>query len=486
MARHCRNGPEWFVGHADEVRDECGPRCSLAVKFRHIDQARYMTQNNKVVWSEGLFLRPQHMQQQERYLERFVDLRAAALRPYGWGFHELALETDLLAIGKFGIKSARGVFADGTPFSMPNDDPLPPALDVDANWRDQTVYLTLPLRSPTTPDSGRGGAPAETLFRFRVRETEVHDASGSVEGLTPLEVGGMSCRLLPQSQPMEGLTQIPVARIVECRADRRVMLDDAFMPSGLSCQAVPRLLTFLTELLGLLHQRGEALASRVALTDRGGAAEIADFLLLQVVNRCQPLIAHLAEAPLLHPEDFYRALVAMAGELATFTAPGKRPAAFPPYRHEALRESFEPVITALRISLSAVMEQTAMPIPLEERKFGVWVAVVPDPTLFDSAAFVLAAKADVKSEDLRRQLPAQSKIGPVEKIRDLVNLQLPGISVTPMPVAPRQIPYNAGYLYFEFDKHSAMWRMLKTSGGIAFHFGSGFAGLDLQLWAIRG
>jgi type VI secretion system protein ImpJ len=106
--------------------------------------------------------------------------------------------------------------------------------------------------------------------------------------------------------------------------------------------------------------------------------------------------------------------------------------------------------------------------------------------LLDTAAFVLAAKADMKSEDLRRQLPAQSKIGPVEKIRDLVNLQLPGIAVAPMPVAPRQIPYNAGFLYFEFDKNSQMWRMLKTSGGIAFHFGEEFAGLDLQLWAIRG
>ncbi|MGN6321688.1 MAG: type VI secretion system baseplate subunit TssK [Dyella sp.] len=445
-----------------------------------------MTQNNKVVWSEGLFLRPQHLQQQERYMERFVELRAGGLRPYAWGFHELELEADLLAIGKLGIKRARGIFPDGTPFSMPNDDPLPPALEVDPNWRDQTVYLTLPLRSPTQPDSGRPEAPSEKLFRFRVREAEVRDASGSVDGLTVLEVGGMSSRLLPQSQPMEGLAHIPLARIVECRADRRVVLDETFMPTAQSCQAVPRLVTFLTELLGLLHQRGEALASRVAVTDRGGAAEIADFLLLQVVNRYQPLIAHLAATPIAHPEDLYRIAVSMAGELATFTAPSKRAQAFPPYRHELLRECFEPVIVALRNSLSAVMEQTATPIPLQQRKFGVWVAVVPDLTLLDTAAFVLAAKADMKSEDLRRQLPAQSKIGPVEKIRDLVNLQLPGIAVAPMPVAPRQIPYNAGFLYFEFDKNSQMWRMLKTSGGIAFHFGEEFAGLDLQLWAIRG
>lgn len=443
-------------------------------------------ENNKVVWSEGLFLRPQHMQQQERYLERFVDLRAGGLRPYTWGFSELELETDLLAIGKLGIKRARGVFPDGTPFSMPADDPLPLALEVDANWRDQTVFLTLPLHSPAQPDSGRPEASAEKLFRFRVREIEVHDASGSTDGLTPLEVGGLNARLLPQSQPLEGLTQIPLARIVECRADRRVMLDEAFMPTAMSCQAAPRLTTFLTELLGLLHQRGEALAGRVALTDRGGAAEIADFLLLQVVNRYQPLVAHLAAAPVLHPEDFYRVLAEMAGELSTFTAAGKRPPTFPPYRHEALRESFEPLIVALRNSLSAVMEQTAVPIPMQQRKFGVWVAVVPDPTLIDTAAFVLAAKADLPSEELRRRLPAQSKIGPVEKIRDLVNLQLPGIAITPMPVAPRQIPYNAGFLYFEFDKGSQMWRELRTAGGIAFHFGGELAGLDLQLWAIRG
>jgi type VI secretion system protein ImpJ len=444
-----------------------------------------MTQRNKVVWSEGLFLRPQHMQQQERYFERYVELRAGSLRPHAWGFQELELESDLLAIGKLGIKSARGVFPDGTPFAMPGDDPLPPPLDIDANCRDQVVYLTLPLRSPTQPDSGWPGVKADQLFRYRVRETEVRDASGSVEGLTALEVAGMSTRLVPESQPMEGLVQIPVAHVVECRADRRVILDEAFMPTALNTQAAHRLVTFLSELLGLLHQRGEALAGRVVETDRGGAAEIADFLMLQVINRCQPVIAHLAEAPLLHPEALFLQLVKMAGELATFTAPGKRTQAFPPYRHEALRESFEPVIAALRIALSAVLEQSAVPIPLQERKYGVWVGVVSDLTLLDTATFVLAAKADLKAEDMRRQLPTQSKIGPVEKIRDLVNLQLPGIGVSPMAVAPRQLPYTSGFLYFECDKNSPMWRMLKTSGGIAMHFGSGFTGLDLQLWAVR-
>ncbi|OZA85174.1 MAG: hypothetical protein B7X76_05695 [Azorhizobium sp. 39-67-5] len=40
-----------------------------------------MNTNGKVVWSEGMFLRAQHFQQQDRYLERLVRLRVEGL----WG-----------------------------------------------------------------------------------------------------------------------------------------------------------------------------------------------------------------------------------------------------------------------------------------------------------------------------------------------------------------------------------------------------------------
>ncbi|WDS37805.1 type VI secretion system baseplate subunit TssK [Pseudoxanthomonas sp.] len=444
-----------------------------------------MTQNNKVIWSEGLFLRPQHLQQQERYLERHIELRTGRLHAHGWGLDELELDEDLLAIGKLGLRRAQGVFPDGTAFSMPGDDPLPVPLEVDASWRDQTVYLTLPLRVPSQPEIGRAESPKDQLFRYRVREAEVADATGSVGGSVLMEVGGIACRLQVQSQPLEGLACIPLARIVESRADRRVLLDEGYLPTVTRSHAAVRLGGFLTELLGLLHQRAEALAARVALSDRGGAAEIADFLLLQVINRWQPVVAHWSASGGPHPEVLFRELSGLAGELSTFTAPGKRPSALPGYRHEALTESFEPLIAALRGALSTVLEQTALAIPVQARKYGVWVAMLPDPGLVDTAALVLAVRADFPGEELRRRLPAQAKVGPVEKIRDLVNLQLPGIPLLPMPVAPRQIPYHAGAVYFEFDRTAPLWRELKTSGGLAMHMGSEVPGLDMQLWAIR-
>ena len=40
---------------------------------------------SKLLWGEGLFLRPQHFQQQDRYHEARVNQTARALHPYCWG-----------------------------------------------------------------------------------------------------------------------------------------------------------------------------------------------------------------------------------------------------------------------------------------------------------------------------------------------------------------------------------------------------------------
>ncbi len=443
-----------------------------------------MSAYNKVVWSEGLFLQPQHFQQQDRYFERYVETRCHALISHSWGFTDLEPERDFLSIGKFGLRSAAGVFPDGTPFRMPDDDPLPAPIDIEAAVRDQVMYLAVPLRRSDALDVDRA-VGADGLVRHNVQELEARDASSGSSEPVLVEVAALRTRLMLAGEVTQAYACVPLAHVVECRADKHVILDDSFMPTVLRARVATRLATFMTELQGLLHQRGEALGGRVSATGRGATAEVADFLMLQAINRYEPLIAHCAESGALHPEELYRVCVSAAGELATFTTSSKRSPAFAGYRHERLRESFEPVIAALRASLSAVLEQRAIPIPIEPKKFGISVAAVADRTLYTTAVFVLAARADVPAEELRRRFPAQLKVGPVEKIRDLVNLQLPGVPVHAVPVAPRQIPYHAGFAYFELDQSNELWGQLTSSGGIAMHVAGEFPGLALEFWAIR-
>ena len=443
-----------------------------------------MSAYNKVVWSEGLFLQPQHFQQQDRHFASYVEARCRALVPYSWGFTELELERDFLAIGKLGLRRAAGVFPDGTPFRMPDDDQLPPPIDIGPHIRDQVVVLGIPLRRDGGAEvdgtaalmNSRGSMSVTGKFVTRRRTPPVRHCSK----WEPC-ARGFCCRVTVT----QAYACVPIAHVVECRADKQVVLDDRFIPTVLSAGAATRLASFMTELQGLVHQRGEALAGRVVATSRGGAAEIADYLLLQVVNRYEPLLSHLASSGAVHPEILYRLCVSVAGELATFTAPTNRTAAFPKYRHDHLRESFEPVITELRRSLGWVQEQRAIPVPIEPKQFGISVAIVNDRSLYNSAVFVLAARADVAAEELRRRFPAQLRLGPVEKISNLVNYQLPGVPVHAMGAAPRQIPFHAGCVYFELDRSHELWGQLANSGGIGLHVAGDFPGLAMELWAIR-
>jgi len=103
-----------------------------------------------------------------------------------------------------------------------------------------------------------------------------------------------------------------------------------------------------------------------------------------------------------------------------------------------------------------------------------------------TARFVLAVNAQLPGEALRTRFPAQVKIGSVERIRDLVNLALPGIPLNSLPVAPRQIPFHRGFNYFELEQGGEMWKQLERSGGLALHVAGDFPGLELEFWAIRG
>jgi type VI secretion system protein ImpJ len=187
----------------------------------------------------------------------------------------------------------------------------------------------------------------------------------------------------------------------------------------------------------------------------------------------------------LHPERLYAELLALAGDIRTFTSQSRRPAEYPTYNHDDLASCFQPLMADLRHSLSMVLEQNAFQIELLERAYGVRVAVIANQELIKTATFVLAVAADLAGEQVRKQFPSQVKIGPVEKIRDLVNLHLPGVGLRPLPVAPRQIPYHAGNNYFELDTHSEFWRGLERSGGLAIHIAGDFPGLKLEFWAIR-
>ena len=444
-----------------------------------------MTWNNKVIWAEGMFLQPQHFQQHDRFLGQQLQARLGATAGYGWGYASLSLDSAALALGKVALLGAHGVLLDGLAFDVPGQDAAPAAFDVPADARDELVVLALTLQRPGVAESDAESDAGSMPPRYLAAEVDVGDSNVTGQRTAPVQVGRAHLRIMLARDATEGYATLGLCKVVERRADNKLVLDANFIPPTLHAPSNEILASHLRELHGLLHQRGEALASRLAQPGRSGVGEISDFLLLVAINRQEPLFAQLRQTSLLHPKDFYFLGCSLAGEMATF-GERRRPVPLPAYVHDDPARCFKPLMDALRQSLSMVMEQTAIPIELQDRKYGVRVALIPDVELQRSALFVLAVAAQLPGDALRARFPTQVKIGTVERIRDLVNLQLPGVPLRPLPVAPRQIPYHAGYTYFELEtRGNEMWKQLEASGGLAMHIAGEFPGLEMEFWAVR-
>ena len=444
-----------------------------------------MTWTNKVIWTEGMFLQPQHFQQHDRFLAAQAQARFAAGAGYGWGWLNLMLDSAALNLGKIALTSAAGVLPDGLAFDLPGADAAPAALDIPADTRDELVVLALALPRPGVAESDAEGDANAMPPRYRAAEVDVGDNNVTGQRVAPLQIGRVHLRLMLARDCGEGYATLGLCKVVERRADNKLVLDTTYIPPTLNSAGNELLASHLRELHGLLHQRGEALAARLAQPGRAGVGEISDFLLLGTINRQEPLISQWRQTSILHPKDFYFGACALAGDLSTFRE-RRRPADLPAYNHDDPSRCFAPLMDDLRQSLSMVMEQTAIPIELQDRKYGIRVAIIPDIELQRTAQFVLAVASQLPGDALRARFPTQVKIGTVERIRDLVNLQLPGVLLRPLPVAPRQIPYHAGYNYFELEtRGNEMWKQLESSGGLAMHIAGDFPGLELEFWAVR-
>jgi type VI secretion system protein ImpJ len=443
-----------------------------------------MSARNRVVWNEGLFIKPQHFQQQQRNIEYLLEERMTTISGYLYGLTEMALNPEYLSFGRIALQSASGVMPDGTVFRIPHEDPLPDALEVvDSSLANQVVYLAIALRSDSITEVS--WPEAASSGRYIASKRDVRDVHTSQGDVAAIDVSPVCLRLMLEKDDRSAYAYMAIARILEKRADGSVMLDPNFIPCHLNVASVEHLHRFINEMSGLMNERVKNIAQRIGSPSQGGVADVSDFMLLQALNRMKLQLQHLANLRCLHPERLYETLSTICGELATFTDESRSAPEFEVYQHDQPEACFKPLINMLRQSLSIVLEPRAVAIQLQKRKYGLMVAPIRDPALLADGEFILAARARMPMDELRKLFIQQTKIASVEKIRELISLQLPGIPITPLPVAPRQLPYHAGYTYYQLDKSSSAWTMLNNASGFAFHVSGDFPDLDLQFWAIR-
>ncbi|MGN6450701.1 MAG: type VI secretion system baseplate subunit TssK, partial [Brucella intermedia] len=256
--------------------------------------------------------------------------------------------------------------------------------------------------------------------------------------------------------------------------------------SAVNCYASTPLKIYIDEITSVLHHRAKSLSARIDSRNHLSFGDASDQFFLQVVNRNVPLFRHLQiNAKRIHPIVCYELLIQLAGEMSTFTTDAGQQLELPPYKHDDLSHTFTALIVELRRSLSVIHERSVVNIELSERNHGLYVGVIHDRSLLTKADFILAVRCDLSSEDVRSLIPNRIRISSVERIAELINVALAGIAVRPIPVAPRQIPYQAGTVYFELNTTDTLWSELAASSSIALHLAGEYPGLSMELWALR-
>ncbi|WP_297327549.1 type VI secretion system baseplate subunit TssK [uncultured Bartonella sp.] len=445
-----------------------------------------MSLRNPPIWKDGQFIRPNHFQQQSRYHDYVIRRRGDAINAYQCGLESIEINHENLLHGRISIVNASGIFPDRTVFEIPGETPPPQPLDVgDATIINEVIYLCLPLWTNGIPEILTDES-AEESARLHVFNQETRDVTSDDADPWEIEIGQLRLSLLTEQSDRSSYSCIPICKVKEKRNDGSIVLDNDFMPMSYDIDAIPQLHHALDDFTGLLSQRAQQIAKRLGGLSQGGVADVADFMLLQTINRLSPTFRHLSTIQRVHPERLYELLAGAAGELATFTHEGRLPDSWPIYNHESPQICFHPLIASLRKSLSVMLEPNAIALPLKKLKYGILTSPISERKIIETCVFVLAVKAAMPLDKLSKIFPSQVKISSIEKIRELVQSHLPGVKVQALPTAPRQLPYHADYTYFLLDHNSIGWKEIIKSSGFAFHIAGEFPELEMQFWAIRG
>jgi type VI secretion system protein ImpJ len=422
-----------------------------------------MSGSSRVLWSEGLFLRPQHFQQQDRATEALVRgaLQASALQP--WGFAALALDPAKLEAGRLAVATARGIFPDGTPFAIPETMDAPEPIAIGREAPAGPVLLALPLETPGGASFDPSHA-APSGARYRGTIERVRDAVHGGADPEEIELARPAALLLPPGKETGGYTALPVAEVAGLRADGGIALREDFLPPALATAAVPFYGQLLQEVVTGLDRIAEA-HGRMVLGGAGRSVE--NLLVLELANTARPRLVHMLAQDLYHPGELFLELAGLAGRMATYGSGSRRLTELPPYDHLAPAPAFAALTDTLRSLILSLryVEPKSRALPVMKHATNIWKVRIDNPDLLGSSRIVVRVGSELSDDALRKIFVHQVTVGSANDFDALWKSRLPGIPLKPLHSQPREIPYDGDRLCLELDQKSEHWSSLHEAPG---------------------
>ena len=447
-----------------------------------------MNNINKVLWGEGLFLRPQHFQQQDQYHESHLNDVARTLHPYYWGIRKIKFDSDALANGQLRLNEVSIIFPDGECYNAPGSDSLPVAFNLTniPNLADGSIiYLAIaPLK-----EFGQNSIEehSDTGQVVRYSHSHITQADLFTQGVSAeITLLKRWVRILPEHESKDQFVTLPVARIHRS-ATGAFEMDSAYIPPASSLQAVPAQMLMLRRLLDILEAKVSALyghhrePSKNIIEFRSG--DIASFWLLHTASQHYGQILHLFQNPGLHPERLFQTLLSLAGALMTFSN-SYALSDLPAYKHEEPTHSFLRLYQIIRELLETVISTRYFAIAIAEYKPSFWKGQLASDKIDTQTNFYLAVSSSISAPDLVERVPLYFKLGAPDDVEKFVLSAMPGVKLTYSPQVPAAVPVRPGHFYFALENKGALYERMLKAQSISIYVPNNFPDLKLEMIAV--
>ncbi|MFT3925177.1 MAG: type VI secretion system baseplate subunit TssK [Myxococcales bacterium] len=406
---------------------------------------------DKVAWTEGLLMLPQHLQQQDRYHENLLSTRFEALDPLSWGALRVDLDPRMLSEGSVSLTAFEGILPDGTPLSLaPGAQRLPQPRAIQNHFSPAKaalgIYLALPEERPGINNySEEAGA-----LRYQLQRQKLFDASRDDRG-EEVSFAAPNPLLLFEDEDRGGTTALKIAELTR-NTRGELQISDTYIPPCLRISASPVIAKRLSHLLTLMTARHRALTVARRQTGEArsefNAADVTRYLLLNALNAMFPSINYLAHSADVSPRSAFLLLSQLAGQLATFSTDVDvtRPL---PFDFTDLDGSFRPLCDLIEQLLSATDAERFATCALSLHEGSRHHGDLADSRFEKCVRFVVALESKLPRPQAVQEFVQRAKVASHDDMDIVLASSVGGVGVTESLSPPPELPVRPGLVYFD-------------------------------------
>ena len=443
---------------------------------------------SKVVWSEGMYLAPQHFQAQARSFEDLIQFSTSSLWFAPYGFLDSELDQSALRNGLLSLRFARGIFPDGLAFNMPAADALPPERDVSklfpATRESSVVSLAV---APWHEDKENCAVPptadSEPPLRFTSEMRKLYDDNtGKDEQIVP--VARKNIRFLLDTEKSTDLLLLPIARLTR-DGSGHLAYDSSFIPPCLRISASERLMRMARRLVEILEDKSNSMSAARSGGIRAGfsSQEVASFWFVHTINSSLSVLRHVCMSELGHPEQLYLEMARLAGALCTFGL-SSTPQSLPLYNHDDLAGCFQALDNHIRSHLELVLPSNCVTVPLVQSDRYYYEGEIKDERCLGRSQWILAVRSEIGELELIMRSIKLIKFCSGPLLREVVKAALPGLGLSHFVTPPTAVAPKVEFQYFGISRSGRQWEDIVRSRSVGVYVPGEIPTPELELLVI--